>query len=330
MVSAMATFTLLRRRHFVPLQGNRSCTLDIFRVETELTTGAAARVRYFEDVEVPAAWRKPITLKLPQDDDMYVDKFIQRFTDSKVSSGYTCCENSSLDTERKCRVAEDTHVDTCSSNDDLMRWNKIEEPTLSTPAPHNGAGPVHSAVDPAYGMTDMQRCAKKDLPIESIARYFHLPIHVAADQLKVGETWLKQKCREYDIKRWPYRKVKSLDKMLGKLRQQLAACGPNDAQQEAELRQQVREVMEEQVKIRMGQTRAVVIDPEEDHHSPAKRHTSSEPDTCLKKMRCGESQSPRYHSPGSSKLAGSNLGALSPLSSPLRAITNQAFDLFDM
>eukprot|EP00193_Tetraselmis_chui_P008059 CAMPEP_0177759342 /NCGR_PEP_ID=MMETSP0491_2-20121128/4682_1 /TAXON_ID=63592 /ORGANISM="Tetraselmis chuii, Strain PLY429" /LENGTH=298 /DNA_ID=CAMNT_0019275167 /DNA_START=38 /DNA_END=934 /DNA_ORIENTATION=+ len=298
----MATFTLLRRRHFVPLQGNRSCTLDIFRVETELTTGAAARVRYFEDVEVPAAWRKPITLKLPQDDDMYVDKFIQRFTDSKVSSGYTCCENSSLDTERKCRVAEDTHVDTCSSNDDLMRWNK----------------------------TDMQRCAKKDLPIESIARYFHLPIHVAADQLKVGETWLKQKCREYDIKRWPYRKVKSLDKMLGKLRQQLAACGPNDAQQEAELRQQVREVMEEQVKIRMGQTRAVVIDPEEDHHSPAKRHTSSEPDTCLKKMRCGESQSPRYHSPGSSKLAGSNLGALSPLSSPLRAITNQAFDLFDM
>ena len=48
---------------------------------------------------------------------------------------------------------------------------------------------------------------KKDIPIENVARYFHLPIHLAADALKVGETWLKQKCREHNIKRWPYRKV---------------------------------------------------------------------------------------------------------------------------
>ena len=49
--------------------------------------------------------------------------------------------------------------------------------------------------------------AKTDIPIEKVAKCFNLPIHLAAEKLHVGETWLKQKCREHNIKRWPYRKV---------------------------------------------------------------------------------------------------------------------------
>ena len=46
--------------------GNRSCTLDIFRVVTGQIVGTAARVRYFEEAsngEVPDIYRKPVTLR---------------------------------------------------------------------------------------------------------------------------------------------------------------------------------------------------------------------------------------------------------------------------
>lgn len=52
-----------------PPAGNRSCTLDIFRVRSTVLTGTAARVRYFEEAkngEVPAIWRKPVTLRCCQ------------------------------------------------------------------------------------------------------------------------------------------------------------------------------------------------------------------------------------------------------------------------
>jgi hypothetical protein len=65
---------------------------------------------------------------------------------------------------------------------------------------------------------------KKDLSIQTVAKSFHLPIHLAAESLGVGETWLKQKCREYDIKRWPYRKVKSLEKAIEKVTRLLQGC----------------------------------------------------------------------------------------------------------
>mmetsp|Transcript_3624 Transcript_3624/g.8651 ORF Transcript_3624/g.8651 Transcript_3624/m.8651 type:complete len:218 (+) Transcript_3624:878-1531(+) len=69
--------------------------------------------------------------------------------------------------------------------------------------------------------------------MEVVARFFQLPIQQAAEELKVGETWLKQKCREHGIKRWPYRKVKSLERSIEKVQSSIASC--TDLSQIAEM-----------------------------------------------------------------------------------------------
>ena len=48
---------------------------------------------------------------------------------------------------------------------------------------------------------------------EALRGVFHLPIAKAAAELGVGLTILKKYCRVYGISRWPFRKLKSLDKL---------------------------------------------------------------------------------------------------------------------
>lgn len=41
-----------------------------------------------------------------------------------------------------------------------------------------------------------------------LREYFKLPLHVAAQRLKVGTSALKRACRRLGIKSWPYRKLR--------------------------------------------------------------------------------------------------------------------------
>lgn len=50
----------------------------------------------------------------------------------------------------------------------------------------------------------------KALSMETISRYFYMPITQAAMELNVGLTLLKRRCRELGIRRWPHRKLMSL------------------------------------------------------------------------------------------------------------------------
>ena len=62
-----------------------------------------------------------------------------------------------------------------------------------------------------------RRCYRlKSTPLElnEIQKYFSVPIIEAAKELKVGLTVLKKRCRELKIKKWPYRKVKSLEFLI--------------------------------------------------------------------------------------------------------------------
>lgn len=49
---------------------------------------------------------------------------------------------------------------------------------------------------------------------EEIRKYFDMPISKAAKELNVGLTVLKKRCRELNIKRWPHRKIKSLEALI--------------------------------------------------------------------------------------------------------------------
>ncbi|KAL5746811.1 hypothetical protein ACOSP7_023786 [Xanthoceras sorbifolium] len=54
----------------------------------------------------------------------------------------------------------------------------------------------------------------KMLSRETISHYFYLPITQAAKALNVGLTLLKKRCRELGIRRWPHRKLMSLQTLI--------------------------------------------------------------------------------------------------------------------
>jgi len=53
--------------------------------------------------------------------------------------------------------------------------------------------------------------ATRKISYEELAKHFHLPLTDASIQLGVCTTVLKRVCRQYKIKRWPYRKIRSID-----------------------------------------------------------------------------------------------------------------------
>jgi len=53
-----------------------------------------------------------------------------------------------------------------------------------------------------------------NLSLEEVARHFHLPIKEAAEKLGVSMTVIKKICRRNNIKRWPHRKLQSLQKRI--------------------------------------------------------------------------------------------------------------------
>ncbi|KAJ9163605.1 hypothetical protein P3X46_023255 [Hevea brasiliensis] len=54
----------------------------------------------------------------------------------------------------------------------------------------------------------------KALSRQTISRYFYMPITQAAKELNVGLTLLKKRCRELGIRRWPHRKLMSLQTLI--------------------------------------------------------------------------------------------------------------------
>lgn len=64
-------------------------------------------------------------------------------------------------------------------------------------------------------------CTTENKPTDfckkQLSKYFHLPINEAALQLGMCPSVLKKICRNIGIKRWPYRKIKSIDSLIESL-----------------------------------------------------------------------------------------------------------------
>ena len=78
----------------------------------------------------------------------------------------------------------------------------------------------------------MQRVSKRrplrsaaDITQEELSSCFHLPSEVACKKLGIGLTVLKRQCRKFGIKRWPFRKMKSLDRLITNVQ---AGISPGD------------------------------------------------------------------------------------------------------
>ena len=106
------------------------------------------------------------------------------------------------------RILKKSHYSRNSSSNG--EWNAYQPETRfshsSAPNSVHRRRPVH-----------MTRAVSR----ESICEYFHLPLREAAGMMGLCPTSLKRLCRRKGIDRWPYRRLKSLDAKITKLRRQL-------------------------------------------------------------------------------------------------------------
>ncbi|GLJ48884.1 hypothetical protein SUGI_1031000 [Cryptomeria japonica] len=77
-------------------------------------------------------------------------------------------------------------------------------------------------VKPPKSNVALQRERTGKLKISDLAAYFHLPINVAAKELAICPTVLKKICRRNGMRRWPHRKIKSIERIITTLEQSIA------------------------------------------------------------------------------------------------------------
>ncbi|WOL11589.1 hypothetical protein Cni_G20353 [Canna indica] len=74
-----------------------------------------------------------------------------------------------------------------------------------------------------------QRERTRGLRLKDLASYVHLPIQEAAKELQICPTALKKVCRKHGIRRWPYRKIRSMDREISALQRELRSASSEEA-----------------------------------------------------------------------------------------------------
>ncbi|XP_004955211.2 protein RKD3 [Setaria italica] len=152
----------------------------------------------------------------------------------------SCSQRSSSQDELGC----------LSEVDFASLWAQVEEDDARRKSKEGDCEKALIKLEPGSG--SVQKCAemqghrrsvlgKKALTFELVSRHFCMPIKQAAQELNVGVTVLKKRCRELGIPRWPHRKE------LGKLTEQedgnLTKSKVESLQQEKKLIEERPEVM---------------------------------------------------------------------------------------
>jgi len=80
--------------------------------------------------------------------------------------------------------------------------------------------------------------------ITELKEYFHMPINEVARELGICTTVIKKICRKNGVSRWPYRKLKSINKMITNLESSVLHTKGSRIQQIEELKEKKMEIME--------------------------------------------------------------------------------------
>lgn len=89
-------------------------------------------------------------------------------------------------------------------------------------APDNPSKRIRAQRDGEAAATALDKVKSSHKPARELMsgdlrEYFKLPLHVAAQRLKVGTSALKRACRRLGIKSWPYRKLRNINKTIESL-----------------------------------------------------------------------------------------------------------------
>ncbi|KAA8542437.1 hypothetical protein F0562_023427 [Nyssa sinensis] len=110
----------------------------------------------------------------------------------------------------------------CSHGNEFGVWNEVVaefEPDQNKPlllCDNNGEIDHEETVEEkkVRRCREEGSCSSKMLSRKTISQYFYMPITQAAKELNVGLTLLKKRCRELGIRRWPHRKLMSLQTLI--------------------------------------------------------------------------------------------------------------------
>ncbi|CAI7903339.1 unnamed protein product [Closterium sp. NIES-54] len=73
-----------------------------------------------------------------------------------------------------------------------------------------------------------QREKSSRIQLPDLAKHFHLPINEAARELGICPTVLKKICRRHGMRRWPHRKIRSIERIIATLEETIAGGAPAD------------------------------------------------------------------------------------------------------
>ena len=108
------------------------------------------------------------------------------------------------------------------------------------------------SANPSMNLWSQKSSISRNIKIDDLRSYFHLPIVEVAKQLGICTTLLKRVCRTNKIKKWPYRQIRSIAKSI----QSLEMASMNGLLEEVE-----REKSHEQITFLKRSLEALIDDP---------------------------------------------------------------------
>ncbi|KAK7292205.1 hypothetical protein RIF29_07981 [Crotalaria pallida] len=103
----------------------------------------------------------------------------------------------------------------------LPVWNEIDAELFSNNE-ESGKGLIMMEGEGGKGKRvkeERSNSSTRMLSRKTISQYFYMPITQAARELNVGLTLLKKRCRELGIRRWPHRKLMSLQTLINNVQE---------------------------------------------------------------------------------------------------------------
>ena len=145
-------------------------------------------------------------------------------------------------------TAVQTHIDRMGSNVDHKFV--IVNDNLSSIGSNGTIGGMNNSSVISSG--SQKSSISRNIKIDDLRSYFHLPIVEVAKQLGICTTLLKRVCRTNKIKKWPYRQIRSIAKSI----QSLEMSSMNGLLPEAE-----RDKSQEQITFLKRSLEALIDDP---------------------------------------------------------------------
>ncbi|QDZ24893.1 RWP-RK domain-containing protein [Chloropicon primus] len=132
-----------------------------------------------------------------------IDRTLESFAERALSAGFEFCYTYSCNIKKSNSFG----IDYCiTSPDSLPHTVKAKDCGVHRP-------PVSSV----KMKMEKKKVKKTDMDITLVRNCFHLPMNVATQRLKIGSTALKKICRKHGIMRWPYRRIKAIEKLIQQL-----------------------------------------------------------------------------------------------------------------